>query len=108
MKRIAVTWTETATYEALIEVPDDYPETVEAYEDADIPCSGSGEEDWWERVEEQDPNWPTTCFMSVNERELSNIEAKGPVLDAQTLADITHDAQAEARVGDGTTWRDIE
>lgn len=80
MKRIAVTWEEVTTYEAVIEVPDDYPETTEAYEDAEgagaalVKPSGSGEQDWWERVEQQNPDWPTTCCQAVNDRELTNIE----------------------------------
>jgi hypothetical protein len=40
MKRIAVTWEETAVYEAVIEVPDDYPESVEAYDDVEALLSG--------------------------------------------------------------------
>ena len=76
MKRIAVTWEETAIYEAVIEVPDDYPETLEAYEGAP-PADNTNDDDegdWWTRVEQQAPDWVTNGCVSVRDRELTNIE----------------------------------
>jgi hypothetical protein len=80
MKKISVSWDEVTQYQAVIEVPDDYPETLEAYEDAEnlddprVPISGSGESDWWEKVEAQVFDWPNTACMSIRERELQHIE----------------------------------
>lgn len=81
MKRIAVTWQETATYEVVIDVPDDYPANAEAYEEAeanpaieDPHWSGDGESHWFALVDEQQPDWPTKNLQSVSERELMNIE----------------------------------
>lgn len=71
-KQIRVRWTELTTYESAITVPDDYPEDVDGC-DA-LPTSGSGEHDWWEQVESQNPEWPTNGFVEVSERELEEVE----------------------------------
>lgn len=77
MKKIAVTWEETTVYEAVIEVPDDYPESAEAYverQDADVLAGADGEDDWFDKVEAQEPDWFKNGCMEVRDRELTNIE----------------------------------
>ena len=78
MKQVIVQWTEQSTYEATITVPDDYPETVEQFEaaqeaDAPVVQSSSEEDDWWERVEREVPDWATNNLSSVEERTLTSI-----------------------------------
>jgi len=86
--KIRIKFSETTEYEAIIEVPDNYPKTEEDWYDADnetapvllesnVPDESLTEvdgEDWFQRLEQQAPKWFETCLFQVNDRVLMELE----------------------------------
>src|SRR5690242_20032683 len=86
--KIQIKWTETTEYEAVIEVPDNYPTTVDDWSDADnetapvlLESTVDGEtideldgEDWFQRLNHQVPKWYEQCFASATDRELLELD----------------------------------
>ena len=62
MAKARVTFLEVVKYEADIEVPDAYGDSLEDIGDR-------GEPHWFDLLDDQHPDWPTKCVVGVEERQ---------------------------------------